>query len=325
MVKTLLQDSKQYILSRPYSLNELFTGMVNNVTELMVIWHLDRKSAVLTAQKLNWSMYNDSITILQRVTFFMMNVSESPIACLLIHGLNGSPYDFHELELLLSRNNYVVENMLLPGHDIHHFEAIRFGWKDWYGAVQRHFEKLSLRHKQIVLIGHSMGGSLALKLAAQIPTIAGIVSLCAPTELHQSLYPIVRFGRYILPYFPILREDIRDSAERQHYRKHKITQWAAMAPLHTLLLALPELRADLPKIHCPALIIGARNDHVVPLRDAHYIYSHISSPDKDLIILNQSWHVVTRDVEQGVVESQVKAFLSHIQHHDWENEDSSSA
>jgi len=235
------------------------------------------------------------------------------IACLLVHGLNGSPYDFNDLAVHLHERGIITENILLPGHDIHHRDAALYGWRDWLKAVKDGFERLTRTHKHVVIVGHSMGASLALAVAAHDVRVAGIVSLCAPAELHAGLLPIVGVGRHIVHYLPVIREDISDRMERRAYRRRKVTHWAPIAPMHTLLQALPLLRADLSQISCPTLVVAARRDHVVPMRDGQYVYEHISSFDKELLILDRSWHVVMRDVERIIVTDHITGFLDRLQ------------
>ena len=132
------------------------------------------------------------------------------IACLLVHGLNGSPYDFDDVAMQLRALGYPTHQLLLPGHDVLARVAVRYGWDDWSLALHESFNELARRHRRVVVIGHSMGGTLGLHVAACDDRVAGIVSLCAPVSLHAGLRPIVRMGKVVLPFVPIMREDIRD-------------------------------------------------------------------------------------------------------------------
>jgi carboxylesterase len=95
-----------------------------------------------------------------------------------------------------------------------------------------------------------------------------------------------------------------------------VTQWVSLAPLHTLLQVLPALRQELPKVQCPTLLIAARNDHIVPVRDSYITYNAISARQKQLFVLERSWHVVTRDVERHIVTDHILRFLEGLHAHD---------
>ena len=238
--------------------------------------------------------------------------SDTTSACLLVHGLNGSPYDMKDLATHLQQHGIAAETVLLPGHDIHHRPAARFGWDDWLGAVRQRFDDLAQRHEKVTIVGHSLGGALAISVAAHDPRVAAIATLCAPMELYPGLHSLLNVSRHITPYFPIFREDISDRVERTTYRRRKVTNMIPIAPLRTLLRALPAVRVALTRITCPVLVIAARNDHVVPMRDGLFVYQHIGSPDKELVILDRSWHMVTRDVEREAVATNVTAFLLRV-------------
>src|SRR5262249_43473172 len=98
---------------------------------------------------------------------------------------------------MLRAHGYAADQLLLPGHEVRAHVAINYGWDDWSQALRERFEDLQAKHERVVIIGHSMGGALALSLAERDPRVTALVSLCAPTNLHASLMPIVRFGRYI--------------------------------------------------------------------------------------------------------------------------------
>jgi carboxylesterase len=118
----------------------------------------------------------------------------------------------------------------------------------------------------------------------------------------------VAAARHVAPYLPAWGEDIRDrKGARLRYRR-EVYRWTSTAALHTLLRALPQLRRRLPDVRVPALVIAARHDHVVPVRDGREAYALIGSERKELVVLHESFHAVTKDVERHAVNAHVLAF-----------------
>lgn len=235
-----------------------------------------------------------------------------PCACLLVHGLHGTTYDMQDLTAEIQALGIPAEALLLPGHDVLPAVAQRFGWEDWIAAIVDAVDRLAARYGRVILIGHSMGGALALSRCAADPRIAAVATLCAPAVLHAGLVPLMRHSHRWLPFLPKIFEDIRDHQERWRYLVRRRIWYVPTKPIYSLLLALPQIRERLPQITCPALIISARNDHVVPVRDGRYIFEHIGSQEKEYIVLRHSWHVVTRDLERDLVSLHVLGFVRRM-------------
>jgi carboxylesterase len=76
---------------------------------------------------------------------------------------------------------------------------IRTGWIDWYGHVLESYDALvSLSFERIIVMGHSMGGLPALKLAAE-RKVDGLISLATPIYLssRKTIYLLQYFVSYI--------------------------------------------------------------------------------------------------------------------------------
>src|SRR6185312_13818468 len=118
----------------------------------------------------------------------------------------------------------------------------------------------------------------------------------------------VAAARHVTPYLPAWREDIRDrKGARLRYRR-EVYRWTSTEALHTLLSALPRLRRKLPVVSIPALVVAARHDHVVPERDGREAYALLGSQRKELVVLHDSFHAVTKDVERDAVAQRIIAF-----------------
>src|SRR5215831_19197205 len=232
----------------------------------------------------------------------------APMRCILVHGFNGEPVDMIELERALAKQGFRTTNMLLPGHGttLQNFASSR--WEDWFAAVREEAEMALDRGERVILIGHSLGGALALGVAAVEPRLSGVVPMCPPTAMHEGMRVAVsRLHRY-LPYMPSFGEDVRDRWGARKRYERKAYRWVALSTAHSLFGALPELRKMLPQVTVPALIVAAHHDHVVPAQDGIDAYKLLGSQEKDLLLLERSFHVVTKDVERDLVSARVSEF-----------------
>ena len=213
-------------------------------------------------------------------------VAAPPAGVLLIHGLNGSLRDMAEVEEVLQSNNLVTRSVLLPGHGTHVRDMLPLGWPEWAASVEQEYQALRRRCGRVFLVGHSMGGALALHTAAH-HEVAGVVSMCAPLHLSPWLKLLVRAAQYVVPLVPTLREDVCDpEARRRHTRD--VYRWTPIQPVASLMAYLPTLRAELPRITAPSLIMVSARDHVVPARDGREIYRQLCSREKYLVAFHHS-------------------------------------
>jgi len=226
---------------------------------------------------------------------------------LLVHGLNGSVRDMVEIEDMLRRDGLVTRNLLLPGHGSHVRELLPLGWPEWAAEVRAAYRGLRHQCERVFLVGHSLGGALCLHTAAH-EEVAGIVSMCAPVTMPIWMRSLVRAGKYILPLVPTVREDVRDRAARQRYTRD-VYRWTPMGPVDSMLNYLPTLRAELPRVTAPALIMVSRHDHVVPARDGKEIYRLIGSREKYFVTFHHSYHVIMRDHDREEVFAKTEDFV----------------
>ncbi|MGZ3599219.1 MAG: alpha/beta hydrolase [Ktedonobacterales bacterium] len=234
------------------------------------------------------------------------------VCVVLTHGFNGEPAEMRGLEDRLRAEGFSTRNVLLPGHGTTLREFAASGWEQWTGAIQAEARAALARGERVVLVGHSMGASACLLVAAREPEVAGVVALCPPLHMDVPSRHLTARLRGLVPYFPAGVEDVRDRRGARRLYTRKVYRWTPLAAAHSLFEGLAELRDALPSIRCPTLIVCARHDHVVPVRDGLETYTGVGAEQKDLVVLERSFHAVTKDVERQLVLERVERFCQRV-------------
>lgn len=216
-----------------------------------------------------------------------------------------------EIELGLKKHDLVVRNMPVPGQRGPIREMLSIGWSEWEQAVSAEYLKMKQACERVFLVGHSLGGALALHTAAH-EEVAGLVIMCAPLNLYPWLGPLVRAAGYVVPSMFSLQKDMAGTRTPQH-STDDATRCTPTWSVGSLINYLPTLNKELPHITAPALIMASLLDPLVPARDGKAIYQRIGSAEKYLVTFRYSSHVIMKGRrDRAEVLAKTEAFiLSH--------------
>jgi pimeloyl-ACP methyl ester carboxylesterase len=206
----------------------------------------------------------------------------------LVHGLGGAAVNFTEIAPLLARRHRVLVPDL-PGH----------GGTDPLPRVERlsdlalHVAALA-EHEAMApasVLGYSMGGLVALRLAAARPEAvttlvlvapAGIVSTTRRARLWLGLVSAVRPARAVARFRALIarRPNLRipvfgywGAVEPHRLSPEAVVGFLEAQPDHTdvpgtaRVLLRDDPRPDLEAVRCPTLVVWGARDRLIPLED----------------------------------------------------------
>lgn len=245
-----------------------------------------------------------------------MDVAGATPSVLALHGFGATPQEV-ELAVQVARDlGLRALAPLLPGHGLSVEELARTRWGDWRGAAEQALTELIREGGPVIAVGSSMGSLLALDLAASYPgEVVGVAAFAPPIRLPLLFpaLPLAVLAALHIPDFSVPKAgpDILDANGRRSQVTY--TRQPAYAG-NEVRLAGRRVRARLSTIRCPALIAQGRHDHVCPVANARRVYAELGTPklDKELVILPRSYHVITRDVDRGVLRTHLYAFVRRV-------------
>lgn len=230
------------------------------------------------------------------------------VGVLLVHGFTGSPASMLPWARHLAEQGYAVSVPLLPGHGTTWQDLNRTAWQDWYGEAERAFEKLRANTDQVLVGGLSMGGGLALQLAADRGReVAGVMLVNAAVHLDRRDLVALPVLKHLVPSLPGVANDIKKpGVEERGYSR------TPLKALHAMLSAWKTLVQDLPKVTQPLLAFRSTVDHVVDPSSAALIRARVSSRDLTERMLENSYHVATLDNDAPIILEESAQFVRRV-------------
>jgi carboxylesterase len=213
------------------------------------------------------------------------------VGALLCHGFTGTPQSLRPWAEHLAAADLTVRLPRLPGHGTSVAEANLTTWHDWYAELDRNLLELSRQCEQVFVMGLSMGGTLALRLAeVHGDAISGLV-LVNPSLLTKRpdrfLLPALRL---VVPSWAGIASDIKKPGEVE-LAYDRIPMKAA----YSLSKLWVTTRAELDRVTQPILVFRSPQDHVVEPDSCVLLHEKVASTDVNEVLLEDSYHVATLD------------------------------
>jgi len=222
----------------------------------------------------------------------------SKTAILLLHGFTASPTEVKALGLLLQQSGYTVSAPLLPGHGSHPRHLNDTTKEQWQQAVTTELDFLLASYQQVIVVGLSLGGLLALWVMQQGFPVTGVVAINPALELKSRLallaYPLSK----TVGYMPKGHKKISEALEKQGRFAYNVIPIKGFCQLDQLR---KEVGQDIERLLGKLLIIQARDDETVIARGVAEFYQQIPSANKAYLELLNSAHVATMGAEKELI------------------------
>jgi pimeloyl-ACP methyl ester carboxylesterase len=247
----------------------------------------------------------------------------------LVHGLGGAAANWTRLAPALARGRRVLVPEL-PGHGLSAPLPAAPGLAPYADTVAAVLEHEGVERAPV--IGHSMGGSVALRLAVRRPRLVAALVLAAAAGIRSStdearrmlwMVGLVQPGRRIAPY----RHSFARSAVG---RMLAFWHWGVADPvaldpetaeaflsgpgLHSdtwtawQALVVEDLRRELGALRCPALVLWGAEDNQLPLEDGVEYARRLRAP---LRVIPDCGHLLIGERPDACLDA-IEGFLERI-------------
>ncbi|NHI84097.1 MAG: alpha/beta fold hydrolase [Candidatus Thorarchaeota archaeon] len=218
--------------------------------------------------------------------------------CLLLHGGGGgTTWDLKGFaNRLHEETSMTVWLPSLTGYGTKPEDLIGVTLDDWLSDAYSGLNRLLEKCEYVSVVGHSMGGLIALLLASEREEVDTLVTWAAPMSTRNRLLPLLP----VISKIPGLRRAIpeRYPAPVPDWLREKGWigyDWIPSSLGLTMQDGLKRLKKALRNITCPALIIQGSDDEVVSADSPKRIYEGLASERKELWIIEGARHPMLSD------------------------------
>ncbi len=231
-------------------------------------------------------------------------------AVMFLHGIAGSPAQLREMAKKLAAEGFHVYGVALPGHGTDHEELYAITWQRWYGHVLAEYGRIAERHGGVSVVGFSLGGALALRLAMERP-VERLVLISTPIYMFHDYLP----SHWLLKFANLMSHTARTFPQRQPETEdgpeYLIYDHIPFDALFATVDLVRENKERLGEVVSPVLVFHSRKDPASRPKSAKYIYEHVGCADKRLVWLNQAPHGMMHgsEIDKSVLHHEILDFF----------------
>lgn len=218
---------------------------------------------------------------------------------LIIHGFAGSIEEVFPLATYFNEKGYQTRLVKLHGHQGSRKELAKSSYSQWLNSVREEYAILKKTSKNIIVIGFSMGGLLAINLHKEL-NFNAVISICTPIK-YWNLKII----------FQNLLSDFKHKSPT--YLKKYLN--SATIPFRSLLnfrILLYKTQKCIHLIDVPIFIAHSALDDTAHYKSANFIYENTISTIKQLIFYPNSEHKICLGVERNQLFYDIEKFIKYI-------------
>jgi carboxylesterase len=209
---------------------------------------------------------------------------------ILVHGWTSTPYEMRVLGEQLQAEGLSVDAPLLSGHGSQpeHLEFVT--WERWVKDVEKAYQRVKKQYKKVYIGGMSMGGNLAIHVAAKNPQVSGVILMSTPYTMRYEKIGFCaaqitrRVARYKKKYYPRIwkaQPSITQLISYQYY------------PISSAFEAFKAIKSSLAlvnKVTQPAFLIQPQYDHLVSRNSVQKFFTQLGSQKKEVRYVKKANH-----------------------------------
>ena len=229
---------------------------------------------------------------------------------LLLHGFGDTPQTLSLLARRLHKAGYGVLVPLLPGHGRTMDAFTRSRADEWIDAARSSLLEMRVRNNAVSVVGLSMGGALAVLLAAEVGDISALILIAPylgmPRLLRLAAATHWLWGGLAGELNGRNPRSIHDPIEREKNLAYGAVTGRALFELSKVMT---RARKALPGVTAPTLIVQSREDPRVAPEVAQFALDELGAKEKKLVWTEGAGHIITVDYGRERVFSEVEKWL----------------
>lgn len=228
---------------------------------------------------------------------------ESDEGILLLHGFTGTPFEMRPAGEFFYKNGFTVYCPRLAGHGTTEADLNKCNYYDWINSAESALITLKEKTKSIYVMGLSMGGLIALKLASVHKEIKKVIVIASPLYLTGENGLFVNACRF--PLFRMIISSVKkpeptDERYKKIWAQNPSYRSVPTIATYEFYKLMQSTKKSLKSVEQSTMFVYSKSDRDVSLGNLPLMISLIGSKDIYLYIPDGMGHLIT--LEEGNME-----------------------